>query len=241
LADEAEKAGVEEDEVVEMLQEAVERLEPASSRTLSTIRTSPSPSFDSSSLTYLPLTAGEEPDEILDRLDSASNKHSIIRKLSPSSLRACLALAQENAQASRYRAVEDLQKELAVCLSLLPPILPRTDFPPSIEQEKYPIRDVRGFRVFRVRDAREGSKPSVRTALVTVWDAQSFEEGFFREGGRYLVRFLSPPSLCITYEGDKQISNTMPKGKWRRVEQEISLTTRRDSRWEKMAVVPAAL
>ncbi|GAA6011243.1 hypothetical protein JCM10207_008275 [Rhodosporidiobolus poonsookiae] len=175
LADEREKAGTEEDELVELLQEAAEGLEPGLSR------------HDS--------TSSEDPDEILDRLESASNKRALIRKLSPGHVRSTLALAVENAQASRYRAVEELQKELA---------------------EKYPPRDVRGFRVVRVRDGRDGQKGSTRTALLTVWDAQSFEEGFFKEGGRYLI------------------SNTMPKGTWRTGDAEISLTTRRDSRWRKL-------
>ncbi|GAA6037981.1 hypothetical protein JCM8097_009523 [Rhodosporidiobolus ruineniae] len=173
LADEAEKAGSEEDELVELLQEAAERLEPAG------------PSSASS----------EDPDEILDRLESAANKHALIRKLPASHVRACLDLAAERARASRYRAVEDLQKELA---------------------DKYPPRDVRGFRVVRIRDAQEGSKASTRTALLTVWDAQSFEEGFFKEGRRYLI------------------SNTLPKGNWRHGDREISLTTRRDSRWRRV-------
>ncbi|GAA5952250.1 hypothetical protein JCM10213_005182 [Rhodosporidiobolus nylandii] len=176
LADEAEKAGVEEDEIVELLQEAAEGIHPA-------------PAHQRAS------TPSEEPDEILDRLESAQNKQAVLRKLSTQQIRACLALAQENAQASRYRAVEDLQKELS---------------------EKYPPRDVRGFRVVRVRDAREGTRPEKRTALLTIWDAQTFEEGFVKEGGRYLV------------------SNTLPKGSWRRTDLEISLSTRRDTRWKKL-------
>ncbi|GAA5884455.1 hypothetical protein JCM6882_005258 [Rhodosporidiobolus microsporus] len=176
LADEAEKAGVEEDEVVELLQEAAERIEPSSARASTS-------------------APSEEPDEILDRLDSASSKAPLIRKLSPQQIRACLALALENAQASRFRVVEDLQKELA---------------------EKYPPRDVRGFRVIRIRDAQIGEKTSNRTALLTIWDVQSFEEGFVKEGGRYLI------------------SNTVPKGSWRHGDLEISLATRRDSRWRKV-------
>ncbi|GAA5875508.1 hypothetical protein JCM8547_001685 [Rhodosporidiobolus lusitaniae] len=175
MAEQAEKVGTEEDELVELLQEAAERLEP-SSRT------------DAS-------TSSEEPDEILERLESAPNKQAVLRKLSNSQVRACLSLALDNAQASRFRAVEELQRELT---------------------DKYPTRDVRGFRVVRIRDAREGTKPSTRTALVTVWDAQSFEDGFFRQDGRYLI------------------SNLMPKGNWRADSQEISLTTRRDSRWQRL-------
>lgn len=58
--------------------------------------------------------AAEEPDEILDRLESATNKRAIVRQLDAHQVRAVLLLAQENAQASRFHAVEQLQKELAV-------------------------------------------------------------------------------------------------------------------------------
>lgn len=58
--------------------------------------------------------AAEEPDEILDRIESATNKQAIIRQLDSREVHAVLALAQENAQSSRHRAVEALQKELAV-------------------------------------------------------------------------------------------------------------------------------
>ncbi|BGP38565.1 hypothetical protein JCM10450v2_002514 [Rhodotorula kratochvilovae] len=177
MSEEAEKAGMEEDEVVELLQEAASMLEIVSDR-------APPPS-----------TPPEEPDEILDRLEDATNKRALIRKLSPAQVRATLALAVENARESRFRAVDDLQKELA---------------------EKYPPREVRGFRVLRVSDAREGTKGAPRTALLTVWDAQGFAEGFFREGTRYLI------------------SNTMPKGSWRSQDREVALSTRRDSRWRKM-------
>ncbi|BGP23403.1 breast cancer 2 susceptibility protein [Rhodotorula toruloides] len=173
LTDELEKAGVEEDELVELLREAVGRYDVAPT---------------SASLT-------EEPDEILDRLESAPNKQSIIRKLTSQQVRACFALAQENAQASRYRAVEDLHKELA---------------------EKYPPRQVRCFRVLRISDAREGTKPVKRTAQLTVWDAETFDADFFREGQRFMV------------------SNTLPKGSWKPKASEIGLATRRDSRWRRI-------
>ncbi|GAA6054204.1 hypothetical protein JCM3770_001390 [Rhodotorula araucariae] len=177
LAEEAEKAGTEEDEVVELLQEVASMLD------IVTDRCAP------------PSTPPEEPDEILDRLEDAPNKRALIRKLSPQQVRATLALAVENARESRFRAVEDLQKELT---------------------DKFPPREVRGFRVLRVSDAHEGTKSTPRTALLTVWDAQGFADGFFREGMRYLI------------------SNTMPKGSWRPQDREVALSTRRDSRWRKM-------
>ncbi|BGP01374.1 Rad51-associated protein Brh2 [Rhodotorula toruloides ATCC 204091] len=173
MTDELEKAGVEEDEIVELLREAVGRYDTAPTST---------------SLT-------EEPDEILDRLESAPNKQAIIRKLTAQQVQACFALAQENAQASRYRAVEDLQKELA---------------------EKYPPRQVRCFRVLRIFDAREGTRGIKRTAQLTVWDAETFDADFFREGQRFML------------------SNTLPKGSWKPKDSEIGLATRRDSRWRRI-------
>ncbi|KAJ8295952.1 Breast cancer type 2 susceptibility [Rhodotorula toruloides] len=173
MTDELEKAGVEEDELVELLREAVGRYDAAPT---------------SASL-------NEEPDEILDRLESAPNKQAIIRKLTAQQVQACFALAQENAQASRYRAVEDLQKELA---------------------DKYPPRQVRCFRVLRISDAREGTKSVKRTAQLTVWDAETFDADFFREGQRFML------------------SNTLPKGSWKPKDSEIGLATRRDSRWRRI-------
>ncbi|GAA6003167.1 uncharacterized protein JCM10292_002900 [Rhodotorula paludigena] len=177
LAEEAEKTRFEEDEMVELLREAASSLEVGASRSAP------------------PSTPPEEPDEVLDRLAATPNKRSAIRKLSPQQVRACLALASEHARNSRFRAVEELQRELA---------------------EKYPPRDVRGFRVLRISDAREGSRSLQRTAQLTVWDGQSFEESFFRVGQRYML------------------SNVMPKGSWRPNAQEIALATRRDSRWRKV-------
>lgn len=44
---------------------------------------------------------------------------------------------------------------------------------------------------------------------------------------------LSSPFYADRFERI-QISNTLPKGNWRQVDKEISLTTRRDTRWEKV-------
>jgi hypothetical protein len=56
----------------------------------------------------------EEADEILDRLEDATDKNSIVRQLSSRQVQACLVLASENARDSRNQAVADLQKELMV-------------------------------------------------------------------------------------------------------------------------------
>ncbi|KWU44262.1 hypothetical protein RHOSPDRAFT_29372 [Rhodotorula sp. JG-1b] len=176
LADAMEKEATEEDALVELLKEAAER-------------------YHHSPKTARETSPAEEPDEILDRIESATNKQAVIRQLDSRQVHAVLALAQENAQSSRYRAVEGLQKELA---------------------DRYPPREVREFRVLRIVDAREGTKKSQRTAQLTVWDAQSFEADFFREGQRYMI------------------SNLVPKGNWRPTDREISLATRRDTRWTKV-------
>ncbi|GAA5950155.1 hypothetical protein JCM21900_004612 [Sporobolomyces salmonicolor] len=178
LADDAEKDGDEENELVELLQEAVLEVGP--------LPPSP-PGFTSDS--------AEEPEEILDRLEGSASKASIIRKMSAPQLHACLALAVENARNSRMSGFQELQQELA---------------------EKYPPREVRSFRLIRVRDARLGDKSTGREALLTVWDAQAFEPDFFREGRRYLV------------------TNLVPKGNWQRRHKEIALVTRRNSKWSRV-------
>ncbi|BGP30706.1 hypothetical protein JCM10296v2_002463 [Rhodotorula toruloides] len=173
MTDELEKAGVEEDELVELLREAVGRYDAAPT---------------SASLT-------EEPDEILDRLESAPNKQAIIRKLTAQQVQACFALAQENAQASRYRAVEDLQKELA---------------------EKYPPRQVRCFCVLRISDAREGTKSVKRTAQLTVWDAEMFDADFFREGQRFMLSNTLPKGSWKTKDSEIGLA-TRRDSRWRRI------------------------
>ncbi|GAA5914284.1 hypothetical protein JCM5296_007234 [Sporobolomyces johnsonii] len=178
LADEAEKDGGDENELVELLQEAVLSVGPLP----------PSPPGITSD-------SAEDPEEILDRLEASASKASIIRKMSARQLHACLALAVENARDSRMRGFQSLQQELA---------------------EKYPPREVRSFRLLRVRDARQGVKSTGREALLTVWDAQAFESDFFREGRRYLV------------------TNLVPKGNWQRKHKEIALGTRRDSKWSRV-------
>ncbi|GAA5824317.1 hypothetical protein JCM10212_005834 [Sporobolomyces blumeae] len=175
LAAKAEEEETDEDKLVALLQEAVQR------------------GSDGSPAAARAVRSEEEPDEVLDRLQAAPNKRAILKSLPPGVLADVLALAIEGAAQSRRRAVEDLQADLV---------------------DKFPPREVRCFRLLRVRDAREGSNgPSDREALLTVWDAESFAGDFFREGRRYTV------------------TNTVPKGNWQRKHKEISLGTRRDSRW----------
>ena len=141
--------------------------------------------------------AAEEPDECFDRLEFAPNKSAVLAKLTPHQLHGCLALAAQRVEQSRHQAVLDLDAEL---------------------DEEFPRRDVRGFLIVRVRDAREGTKPrpagrAKRTAQLTVWRPEELGDGFLRVGGRYHVGVV------------------VPKGTWRRTTEEITLTTRRDTRW----------
>lgn len=88
--------------------------------------------------------------------------------------------------------------------------------------------------MLRIRDARsnEGKAVSSRTAQLTVWDAKVLGDGFFKEGQRHLVRTAS--ILCLVRRSchRSQVSNLAPKGSWKRIASEITLATRRDSRWQ---------
>ncbi|KAL8286420.1 hypothetical protein RQP46_004437 [Phenoliferia psychrophenolica] len=176
LADAVEKTKGDWDDILELLQEASHRVG---------LPTGP-PDADSTE---------EEPDEILDRLESAPNKSAIVNKLSAQQVASTLQLAAENSVRDKGQAVSDIELELA------------TSFPP---------RNVRVFRVLRIRDAQNGEISSDRTALLTVWDADGFAPDFFNEDQRYLV------------------SNVIPKGNWLRKASEILLATRRDSKWERV-------
>lgn len=110
-----EKETTEEDALVALLLEAAERYDFAPRAARETSRTYDFQSPQTAHADTGPFRiADEEPDEILDRIESATNKQAVIRRLNGREVRAVLALAQENAQSSRYRAVEQLQKELAV-------------------------------------------------------------------------------------------------------------------------------
>lgn len=49
-----------------------------------------------------------------------------------------------------------------------------------------PPREVRDFRMVRLRDAREGRKEATRTAMLNVWDARALGDELV-EGKRFLV------------------------------------------------------
>ncbi|KAI5474508.1 breast cancer 2 susceptibility protein [Pseudohyphozyma bogoriensis] len=147
LAEQQEAAPGEWDHVVELLQDAAYESGPALT-----------PSAYGSS-------TEEEPDEILDRLEDAPNKTTLIRRLSQRQVHECLELAQRYAEQARERAIAELQEELA---------------------SAYPERNVRNFCVLRVRDAIVGPKGSKRTAQLTVWDVEAFDDDYFELGKEYL-------------------------------------------------------
>lgn len=137
----------------------------------------------------------EDSDELLDRLQESSNKQSIIRNLSSHQIQEALKLAAEYSTRSRHQAIGELEKELTVC----PPLHRISCFLCSSVcklQDSFPPRDVRGFRMLRVKDAQQGNRTlSMRTALLTVWDANSLGTDFFVAGNRYLVRSFSLLSI----------------------------------------------
>ncbi|GAA5833550.1 hypothetical protein JCM5353_007958, partial [Sporobolomyces roseus] len=140
----------------------------------------------------------DDPDAILERLEEANNKRSILRKLPPRLLQACLSLASERALRSRTQAYDDLKQEL---------------------DQKYPPRQIRSLRMMRIRDAREGTDGrSDREAILTVWDVKDYATDFFREGKRY------------------QVTNTVAKGSWQRKHKQITLHTRKESKWTRVAM-----
>lgn len=101
---------------------------------------------------------------------------------------------------ARNQAVNELEKELAVS-----PQAFLCGLEPSLRlslQTSYPPRDVRGFRVLRVRDARlsdaNGKTKAARTAQLTVWDANTLGADFFQPHQRYLVSALEPSSVAHT-------------------------------------------
>ncbi|KAM0754813.1 hypothetical protein T439DRAFT_309621 [Meredithblackwellia eburnea MCA 4105] len=132
----------------------------------------------------------EQPDEILDRLEDADDKAAIISKLSPRQVSGTLQLAVEQHHLEQASALTELEKDL---------------------KEAFPPRNVRAFRVVRIRDWQ--ASQAGRTALLTIWDADTFDSNFLIEGQRY------------------QVTQTIPKGTWKRSTTEIGLATRRESKW----------
>jgi len=130
----------------------------------------------------------DDPDAILERLEGANNKRSILRKLPPRVLQACLSLASDRALRSRTQAYDDLKQELNVSSQCLV-IHAQTLTFLLASQQKYPPRQIRSLRMMRVRDAREGvNGVSDREAILTVWDVKDYATDFFREGKRYQVK-----------------------------------------------------
>lgn len=46
---------------------------------------------------------------------------------------------------------------------------------------------MRDFRIVRIRDARQGNRPALRSGMLNVWDARALGEGALQQGKRYLV------------------------------------------------------
>ena len=65
-----------------------------------------------------------------------------------------------------------------------------------VGKRAFPARNVRAFRILLVKDGHLDKKPSLRTAQVTVWDADAMEKDALREGKKYLVQFL-PCHFCM--------------------------------------------
>lgn len=137
----------------------------------------------------------------------------------------------------RCRVGEGARRTPLSRLALPPPNQSLTP-PVAYLQTSFPPRNVRGFRVLRIKCAQEGKKASQRTAQLTVWDADSLGADFFQQGQRYLVRRLpfrfSLVGLLTCSAALLQVTHVIPKGTWQRRSEEITLATRRDSRWRKV-------
>ncbi|KAK4051896.1 hypothetical protein OIV83_002601 [Microbotryomycetes sp. JL201] len=137
----------------------------------------------------------ESLDDVLQRLEASKNKASFISRLSATQIRGLLEILCQHGD-TRSVVDDDIESELNRMCS---------------------PRDVRNFRVARIKDAQPLSKgKSPRTALLTLWDANELGNDFLKEGKRYLL------------------SNVMPKGTWHRKTTEVTLATRRDSRWRRL-------
>ncbi|KAM0788329.1 hypothetical protein ACM66B_001471 [Microbotryomycetes sp. NB124-2] len=134
----------------------------------------------------------DSPEDMLQELEHSENRARAIGKFSATQIRGMLeSLAQRGDISDAYS--RDVESELN---RLCPP------------------RDVRNFRVVRIKDAQPLSEGKLaRSALLTVWDANELGGDFLKEGKRYLL------------------TNVTPKGSWHRQSPEVTLATRRDSRW----------
>lgn len=114
--------------------------------------------------------SGSPPDTVEDDWDSlmeAGNSEAmkLIRTFGPSRIVHLAAYARQRLQ----HAAEEQRSGLEARL-----------------KEVCPPREVRDFRIVRLRDAREGRKENMRTAMLNVWDARALGDQL-EEGKRYLV------------------------------------------------------
>ncbi|KZV96393.1 hypothetical protein EXIGLDRAFT_833637 [Exidia glandulosa HHB12029] len=85
-----------------------------------------------------------------------------------------------------------------------------------------PERNVRSFRVLRVRDAQTLRRPTTRTAQLTVWDAAQLGKDVLVEGARFQITNVAPTQQR-SWGGPSEANA------------EIFLNTRKNSRFRKMS------
>lgn len=96
-------------------------------------------------------------------------------------------LAQQRATAGEY-----IENELKVSWPYAVQLI-SVIYSPKYLQSNFPARDVRNFRVIRVRDACVQRRPALRRAQITIWNVLALGEDFLAEGRRYLVRPVFHP------------------------------------------------
>ncbi|KDE03216.1 hypothetical protein MVLG_06273 [Microbotryum lychnidis-dioicae p1A1 Lamole] len=142
-----------------------------------------------------------DPDEVLDRLKEAASRFqraNIVRRLSSQHVTSCLDKLAERAEIAKERRSRGYDVD-------------------ESQMQRAP-RNVRSFRVIRIRDALVTDETkSQRTAQLTVWDCDNLGDDFLREGKRYMI------------------SNAVPKGVWNLRSSEITLSTRKDAKWKRLA------
>ncbi|SCZ93209.1 BZ3500_MvSof-1268-A1-R1_Chr6-2g08531 [Microbotryum saponariae] len=165
-----------------------------------------------------------DPDEVLDRLKEAASRiqrANIVRRLSSQHVTSCLDKLAERAEIAKERRSRGYDVD---------------------ESMQRAPRNVRSFRVIRIRDALVTDETkSQRTAQLTVWDCDHLGDDFLREGKRYMV---SHDIYCVSstwlmndraHHNRNQISNVVPKGVWNLRSSEITLSTRKDAKWKRLA------
>ncbi|SCV67723.1 BQ2448_5334 [Microbotryum intermedium] len=148
-----------------------------------------------------------DPDETLDRLEESASRiqrANIVRRLPSRHVTSCLNKLAERADRAKERGIHAYDAD-------------------QLQTHCAP-RNVRSFRVIRIRDARvkDETKP-LRTAQLTVWDCDNLGDDFLREGRRYLI------------------TNVVPKGVWNLRSSEITLSTRKDAKWKRLAASGAPI